>query len=163
MLHMLIKNIFTKTIISIAMLLLVACNTQPKTGIVGQKIDYKGYGLTLLQVQVADDFPGARKARVGYKLVAVEMLVESNASKGVSVSAKHVKVVDANGRDYEARATTGMQPALREEFDIPKGQKRQGWLTFEVPDGLRKLTLVSTLPKEFSNIDLSYAIELRQQ
>ncbi|MCW1967458.1 MAG: DUF4352 domain-containing protein [Anaerolineae bacterium] len=144
-------------------LLVTACNSQPKTGVVGQKIDYKGYGLTLTQIKIADDFPGARKARAGYKLVAVEMLVESNTSKGVSVSPKHIKAVDSNGRDYEARAATGLQPAIREEFDIPKGQKRQGWVTFEVPDGLRKLTFVSTLPKEFSNIDLSYALELKAQ
>jgi hypothetical protein len=133
--------------------LLAACAKVPPLGKIGQKLEYRGYAMTVTAVDEAEDFPNARKARAGYKLVAVEVLIESNANN-VTISPPHTKLVDGSKRDYNAR-TTGKEPVMIEQYDIPKGQSVRGWLTYEVPKGVRSLIFVNTLPKEFNHEQLA--------
>ena len=133
--------------------LLAACAKVPPLGKIGQKLEYKGYAMTVTAVDEAEDFDTTRKARTGYKLVAVEVLIESGGSN-VTISPAHTKLVDGSKRDYTAR-TTGKEPVLTEQYNIPKGQSVRGWITYEVPKGVRTLIFVNTLPKEFNHEQLA--------
>ena len=106
------------------MFLLAACAKVPAPGKVGQKLEYKGYAMTVTAFEEAKDYDTTRKARAGYTLVAVEVLIESGG-KNVTISPPHTKLVDGSQRDYKAR-TTGKIPVLAETFDIPKGTSVRG-------------------------------------
>ena len=139
--------------------LLTGClQPAPTSGKLGQRIDHKGYIMTVAQIDIGEDFPDARKAREGNKLVAVELIVESNARSGVHISPSHIRLIDGSNRDYKPR-TTGKAPILKEQFDIAKGTLVRGWLTFEVPKGVRKLTLVNELPQDFKYVEIKIALE----
>lgn len=134
--------------------LLTSClQPAPTSGKLGQRIDHKGYIMTVTQIAIANDFPDARAAKAGNKLVAVELLVESNVRSGVHVSPSHIRLVDGSNRDYKPR-TTGKAPILKEQFDIAKGTSVRGWLTFEVPQGVRKMTLINELPQDFKYVEI---------
>ena len=134
------------------MMILAACAKVPAPGKVGQKLEYKGYAMTVTNFEEAKDYDTTRKARAGYTLVAVEVLIESSG-KNVTISPPHTKLVDGSKRDYKAR-TTGKTPVLAETFDIPKGTSVRGWITYEVPDGVRVLIFVNELPKELNHEQL---------
>jgi hypothetical protein len=122
-------------------------------GKLSQKLEYRGYIMTVTAMQFADDFATTRKAREGYKLVAVEVQVESGLNKGVHFSPAHTRLLDGSRREYKPRAT-GKTPVLQEAFDIPKGASVRGWLTFEVPAGVRVLTFENELPQTFGYVVL---------
>ncbi len=136
--------------------ILGACARPPNPGEVGDRLEFRGYVMTVTQVETARDFPGARAARAGNTLIAVEILVESNG-KGVQVSPAHMWVAEPSGKVYKPR-TTGPTPILPERANIPKGQRVQGWLTFEVPEGAKDLRFVNELPKEFNYAKLKVNI-----
>lgn len=146
---------FTRTLSVVALLLLLTGCLQPAptSGKLGQRIDHRGYIMTVTQIDIADDFPNARAAKSGYKLVAIELLVESNVRSGVHVSPSHIRLIDGSNRDYKPRST-GKSPILKEQFDIAKGSSVRGWLTFEVPKGVRKMTLVNELPQDFKYVEV---------
>jgi Domain of unknown function (DUF4352) len=137
---------------------LAACARVPAPGKVGQKLEYKGYAMTVTAFEEADDYSTTRKARAGYKLIAVEVLIESGG-KNVTISPPHTRLVDGSKREYKAR-TTGKEPVLVETLDIPKGENKRGWMTYEVPEGTRVLAFVNTLPKEFNHAEL--VVKLRE-
>ena len=139
-------------------LLLSACNRAPATGKVGEAIDYKGYVTTVNAVERGADFPGARRAKAGDILVAVEVIVESKHDKGVHFSPDHARLVDSTGKVYKAH-TTGRQPLLQETFDISKGSKIQGWVTYEVPDNAKGLVWVNELPKDYNYTDVKFNLQ----
>ena len=145
-------------LICIAWLLTACLKPTPTSGKLGERIDHKGYIMTVANIDITQDFPNARKAREGDKLVAVELIVESNVRSGVHISPSHVRLVDGSRREYKPR-TTGKAPFLKEQFDIPKGASVRGWLTFEVPQGVRKLTLVNELPQDFKYVEISVLLE----
>lgn len=141
------------------LILLTGClKAAPTSGKLGQRIDHKGYIMTVATIDIADDFPAARKAREGNKLVAVELIVESGTRSGVHISPSHIRLVDGSSREYKPR-TTGKAPILKEQFDIPKGTSVRGWLTFEVPTGVRKLTLINELPQGFKYVEIKIALD----
>ena len=147
-------------ILSVSLLVLLTGCLQPAptSGKLGQRIDHKGYIMTVAQIDSAEDFPDARKARAGDKLVAVELIIESNVRSGVHVSPGHIKLIDGSGRTYKPRST-GKAPILQEQFDIPKGSLARGWLTFEVPTGVQKLTLINELPQDFKYVEIKIALQ----
>ena len=147
--------VVSRTSACAAIVLVVAitgCHRAPAPGRVGERLDYRGYALTVTNVERADDFPGARRARKGHTLIAVELLVESNASD-VQVSPAHIWIVEPDGKAFKPH-TTGRAPALEARETVPKGQRVQGWLTFEVPQDAHGLRLVNELPKAFDHVAL---------
>ena len=46
-------------------LVLSACARPPGPGKVGDRLEYKGYRMTVTNVETAKDFPGARRASAG--------------------------------------------------------------------------------------------------
>lgn len=141
------------SVLSLLLLLTSCLQPAPTAGKLGQRIDHKGYIMTVTQIDTANDFPNARAAKAGNKLVAVELLVESNLKSGVHVSPSHIRLIDGSNRDYKPR-TTGKAPLLKEQFDIAKGTSVRGWLTFEVPQGVRKMTLINELPQDFKYVEI---------
>jgi hypothetical protein len=146
-------------LILIVVSLLAACTPPPPpAGKVGQKLEYQGYAITVVAVEFAEDFPGARKARDGYTLAALDVIVASDRAKDVTFRPKYAKLVDRDGDEHAARAS-GRDPALEEFEDLPKGQTRRGWLTFEVALSGRKFQFVYALPPAMNSADLKIDIE----
>ncbi len=138
---------------------LAACRPQPPgPGKVGQKMEYDGYAITIATVEFADDFPGARKARDGFTLAVLDVIVESNRAKDVTFRPKYAALTDRDGVEHAARAS-GRGPSLDEFEDLPKGQSRRGWLTFEVARNARKFQFVYDLPPALNNAQLKVDIE----
>ncbi len=130
----------------------------PQPGKVGQKLEYQGYAITIVAAEFAEDFPGARKARDGYILAVLDVIVASDRAKDVTFRPKYAKLVDRDGDEHAARAS-GRDPALDEFEDLPKGQTRRGWLTFEVARAGRKFQFVYALPPAMNSADLKIDIE----
>lgn len=129
--------------------LLAGCGREPAPGAVGEWLEYRGYAMTVTKVEKAPDFPGARRARQGDTLLAVEILIESHAA-GVVVSPAHMWVAEPGGKVFKPHKT-GLAPILQESSGVAKGQQVRGWLTFEVPEDARNLRFVNELPQEFSH------------
>ncbi len=139
--------------------LLGACTPPPpQPGKVGQKLEYQGYAITIVAAEFAEDFPGARKARDGYTLAALDVIVASDRARDVTFRPKYAKLIGADGEEHAARAS-GRDPALEEVEDLPKGQTRRGWLTYEVPKNARKFQFVYSLPPAMNDADLKFGIE----
>ncbi|HQV26976.1 MAG TPA: DUF4352 domain-containing protein [Thermoflexales bacterium] len=139
--------------------LLGACKPPvPGTGKVGQKLDYQGYSISVAAVEFGEDFPGARKARDGYTLAALDVIVASDRAKDVTFRPKYATLVGADGEEHAARAS-GRDPALEEVEDLPKGQSRRGWLTYEVPKNARKFQFRYSLPPAMNDAELQFDIE----
>ena len=113
--------------------------------------------MTVTNIERADDFPGARRARTGDILIAVEVLIESGAAD-VKVSPAHMWIVEPGGKQFRARKT-GRAPILQEHDNVPNGQRVQGWVTFEVPESAKALRFVNELPKEFGHAELKVNLE----
>lgn len=138
----------------LAAALLAACRPAPPgPGKVGQKLDYDGYAITVVSAEFAPDFPGARKARDGYVLVALDVVVESNRAKDVTFRPKYARLIDRDGIEHSARAN-GREPVIGEYEDLPKGQSRRGWLTYEVAQGARSFQFVYDLPPALNDAQL---------
>lgn len=144
---------------SVLAVMTAGCSRPPDPAKVGERLDYRGYAMTVTNVQRADDFPGARRARTGDTLIAVELLVEGNADH-VQVSPAHIWVAEPGGKVFKAHST-GRAPILQAQDGVPKGQRVQGWLTFEVPKDARDLRLVNELPKEFNHVKLKVDLPWR--
>jgi hypothetical protein len=139
--------------------LLGACTPPvPGAGKVGQKLEYQGYAITIVAAEFAEDFPGARKARDGYTLAALDVIVASDRAKDVTFRPRYAKLIDRDGDEHAARAS-GRDPALDEFEDLPKGQTRRGWLTFEVAKSGRKFQFVYALPPAMNSADIKFDIE----
>lgn len=129
--------------------LLAGCAREPAPGVVGERLEYRGYAMTVTKVEKAPDFPGARQARQGDTLLAVEIVIESDAD-GVVVSPAHMWVAEPGGKVFKPHKT-GLAPILQESKGVEKGQQVRGWLTFEVPENARDLRFVNELPQDFSH------------
>lgn len=142
------------------LLLLTACAAAkpPPVGTEGQKLQYRDYALTVTAVDTAPDFPGARKARAGNKLVAVEILIESTAAKGVHWDPDHARLVTRDGVAHRAR-NSGKTPAIERALNIARGESLRGWVTYEVPAGTRVARFKFEAPQEFDNV--MFEVELK--
>ena len=145
-------------VLIVASLLAACVPPVPGAGKVGQKLEYQGYAITIVAAEFADDFPGARKAREGYTLAALDVIIASDRAKDVTFRPKYATLVDRDGGEHAARAS-GREPALEEVEDLPKGQTRRGWLTYEVPKNARKFQFVYSLPPAMNNADLKVDID----
>ena len=112
----------------------------------------------IVAAEFAEDFPGARKARDGYTLAALDVIIASDRAKDVTFRPKYATLVGADGEEHAARAS-GRDPALEEVEDLPKGQTRRGWLTYEVPKNARKFQFRYSLPPAMNDAELRFDLE----
>lgn len=108
-------------------------------GDVGKTIAVGDGKITLTKMEVGKAY-SFTEAKPGNILIAVEMLVESNADKGVSSNSFYMHLSDDQGYEY-SQSFGGKSPSLPSGNDLPKGKKMRGWTTFEVPADAKGLTL----------------------
>jgi hypothetical protein len=77
--------------------------------------------------------------------LGVELVIEGTRDRDVPVSPFHAKLQDAEGNSYAA-TLAGCRPILP-SVRVAKGEKVEGWVSFELPRGARdpKLTYEPTI------------------
>lgn len=123
----------------------------------GDMLEAVGYRFTLLNAETSDKY-GIYEAKPGERFVAVEVLIESMAEKGVNSNALNAQIEDDQGYVYNT-ALGGKDPALAAENDIGVGRKLRGWITFKVPTNAKGLRFVYK-PSAFEPIRFEYALGL---
>ena len=107
--------------------------TAPDLPPLGTAAEGGGYTLTALQVEDPTT-PGFLYTPVeGRKLVAVEILVGNESGAAVTVNSLFTYLVDTEGYVYPGRLF-GRDGQI-ETLSIGPGDKLQGWVSFELPDG----------------------------
>jgi hypothetical protein len=66
------------------------------------------------------------------ELIAIDFTLQSTADKEVGAYLSRARLRDSDGFEYEA-TSFGKDPTLKSQNDVPSGQKRRGWVTFEIP------------------------------
>lgn len=142
------------------MIILAACNRIPGPVGVGQTVMYKGFEMTVKDVQIASDLQGARKARAGNNLVAVQVTIVNRGGKsGAHWDPAHSRVIDrATGTQHKAH-TTGLEPILTAVSDLTKSQPIEGWVTYEVPASAKSLNFEYELPVSFDHVILKVMLD----
>lgn len=107
--------------------------TKSDIGAVGDTIQQGDYIITLVSVDKQKSFGTLATAGEGKILIAVELIIESAADKGVSANLFYCTLQDSDGFSYNF-SVFGKDPALAAINDIPYGEKTRGWATFEVPE-----------------------------
>ena len=126
-----------------------ATKEAPLIGKVGETLAQGGYLLTVTQVESAENFGDFVNANKGMRLIAVELIVESTANKGVSVNPMYTSIRDADGYEYNG-SIFGREPSLKSQNDLPRGEKMRGWVTFEIPEKAKGL-MFTYQPITFQN------------
>lgn len=131
---------------------------------VGARIVARGMALTVEQV-IEPASSAAYSPAAGNKLVLIQVLIENLAMSAPAPTAPiFFHVVDSQQRNFESTlvAVTPQVPVL-----VPRGQRSEGWLTFEVPESAAGLSLLygspvyypqgSRIPDEnFIRVDLGH-------
>jgi hypothetical protein len=76
----------------------------------------------------------------GKKVVGIDVALEGLGDREVPVNPFYATLVDAGG-DEHATTLAGCTPSLR-AMRVIKGQRTRGFLSFEVPTTVKKMTLV---------------------
>lgn len=109
-------------------------------GKVGDRVlSPQGYAITLNQVQ---ESPGTDsfKPRAGDTLVLLDLTVENSANSGiVAFDTPYFFLTDSAGNKYDSSLTVAT-PEL--SAVLKRGDKKEGWLSFEVPASSSGLVLV---------------------
>lgn len=116
---------------------------------IGERIVQGDYALTVANAEKSQNY-GYLSAKAGNTLVAVEIIIESNAATGVSVNPIYATIKDADGYTYNADIVGGKEPSLNSQNDMPIGEKMRGWITFEIPASAKGLVLTYE-PISFGN------------
>jgi hypothetical protein len=113
-----------------------ASDTTVKIGRVGETIALNGYTLTVNKVEKSDNFDTSNtigKAKDGNIMLAVDITIGSNKTKGISANGLFASVKDSQGFKYDFAVFGQKEPRIAGTNDIPAGDKVRGWITFEVP------------------------------
>jgi hypothetical protein len=113
---------------------------QSVKGRIGQTLSQNGYIITVNQAEKSQSYGDYKKAKPGNIFLAVDITIQSDKDKGVSVSTFEATLKDGQGFKYDA-TFLGKDPQLATQNDLPKGEKIRGWVTFEVPQTARGFTL----------------------
>jgi len=104
-----------------------------KVGVVGQRFETSGIGLTANSV--------SRKMMEGFICVAVDVTIENIGRDTVSYSPVHFKIKDSEGLDYTTACGPTNDQGLK-SGELPQGSKVQGKVSFRVPESATDLLLV---------------------
>jgi hypothetical protein len=121
-----------------------AADTTVKIGRVGETIALNGYTLTVNKVEKSDNFDTSNtigKAKDGNIMLAVDITIGSNKTKGISANGLFASVKDSQGFKYDFAVFGQKEPRIAGTNDIPVGDKVRGWITFEVPKTATGLVL----------------------
>jgi hypothetical protein len=126
-----------------------AAASAPKVFKMGDTVQAGGYLVTLNDFEKADTYSKYYTPAAGDAFYAFNLTIESTKDTGVSVNQFYCKLRDSQGYEYKL-AFTGKDPSLGSTNDLPTGQKRSGWVTFEVPRSANSLTFAYE-PLSFSS------------
>jgi hypothetical protein len=119
----------------------------PEAGL-GDVFEQYGYSLSATTVEDPTTPGMLYKAKEGYKLVAVEIVVGNVSGETLSVNPLYATLVDSNGFVYQAELA-GRDGQLA-TIDLNTGEKAKGWVAFEVPENAT-LASIKYLVEMFSN------------
>jgi len=109
-----------------------------QTHSVGQTAESTDYVLTVPNVKECPVEPHLEPKQGNVKL-GVEVTIEGTGTREVPVNPFYATVSDSNGNQYKC-TFGGCEPPL-ESSRIRKGDRAQGWITFELPKQATGLTL----------------------
>jgi len=105
---------------------------------VGDTATATDYQITLKSVRECRVEPYLRP-KAENQMLGVELLIEGTRDRDVAVSPFHAKLQDADGNSYAA-TLAGCRPILP-SVRVAKGEKVEGWVSFELPRAAREPTL----------------------
>jgi hypothetical protein len=104
-----------------------------------------GYIVTVDDTDHSDIFNDQYIARQDHTMRAYHVVMESDSPGGVEVNPRYWRLFDSQTPAYP-EVFAGKDPALVTAKVLPKGEKLQGWLTFEIPKGAEHFRLAYDIP-----------------
>jgi hypothetical protein len=140
---------------ALILVLLTCKETIPQSLHLGDTVEQYGYSLSATAVEDPTTPGMFYKAKKGYKLVAVEIVVGNVSGETLSVSPLYTILVDSNGFVYELELVgrDGQLAAVH----LNTGEKVKGWVAFEIPEDATPASikyLVGTFSDKFLQVDL---------
>ncbi|MDH7489935.1 MAG: DUF4352 domain-containing protein, partial [Anaerolineae bacterium] len=126
----------------------------PEAGL-GDVFEQYGYSLSATAVEDPTTPGMFYKAKAGYKLVAVEIVVGNVSGETLGVNPLYATLVDSNGFVYQPELA-GRDGQLA-TVDLNAGEKVKGWVAFEVPEDATLASikyLVEILSDKFLQVGL---------
>lgn len=111
------------------------------SGKLGEKIITEDYILTVVNIETARQISKSIKTVEGKTFLSVEIVIESKNDTGFNISPNYARIKDSNNYEY-TDLSNGKEPSLKSQTNLPKGEKVRGWVTFELPENAKELTLI---------------------
>ncbi|MBK7199412.1 DUF4352 domain-containing protein [Candidatus Amarolinea dominans] len=119
----------------------VSALTSTPQGKIGEMVRGGDVSITVIQVERMTQVGTARLPQPGTVFVAIELIVESQARAGVYINPLFARLQD-DASNVHNISFVGKDPFLETRVNLPKGEKVQGWVTFEVPESAKGLILI---------------------
>jgi len=98
-----------------------------------------GYVVSIKSVEKpAQDSLGS-SPKAGNEFLALDLVIGSEKSSGVSAKAFYAALRDSKGKTYDQNFFSPKKPDFGVQSNIPSGQNVEGWLLYEVPQGANDL------------------------
>lgn len=99
-----------------------------------------GSGITMTALRMADPAPGQGIITVGTRRACVQWEITASGTQAISSTpADGSALLDAQGQQYDGHSyvTTTLGPAMPSGASTAVGEKRTGWVCYEVPTDTR--------------------------
>ena len=106
---------------------------------VGETAETADYQLTVRSTRTCNPEPYFR-ARPGNVKLGVSVTLTNSSARPLTINPFYARLKDPDGKDYYF-TLAGCEPIL-DATRLEPGKKTEGWLTFEIPEALRKVELV---------------------
>ncbi|MBN9391975.1 MAG: hypothetical protein J0I20_28320 [Chloroflexi bacterium] len=104
-----------------------------------------GYIVTVDDTDHSDIFNDQFVASENHTMHAYHVVMESNSPGGIEVNPRYWRLFDSQNPAYP-EIFAGKDPSLPTTKVLPRGEKQQGWLTFEIPKGANHFRLAYDIP-----------------
>lgn len=117
------------------------------------------YVITVDEVAHSPSFTNYLSAKQDNTLLALHVVMESQSETGVEVNPRYWRLYDDQNPSFP-EVGAGKDPSLVTNRTLIKGEKLQGWITFEIPKDIMRFKLaynVPNIPEEVSFVfDVGY-------
>lgn len=103
------------------------------------------YVITVDEIAHATSFTNYYSANQDDTLLALYVIVESQSEMGVEVNPQYWRLYDDQTFSYP-EVGAGKDPSLVTNRALIKGEKLQGWITFEIPKDANRFKLAYDIP-----------------
>lgn len=111
------------------------------SGKLNERIAADKYFLTVVKTETAKQISESVKSGEGKTFLLVEILIESISDEGFEINPASARVKDSAGYEYYS-LSGGKEPLLKRQVNLAKGEKVRGWISFEIPENAKEMTLV---------------------